>query len=394
MSEEAAAEAETQTPAPTPAADLASTVSYLKSLNDTLRAATDALNGDNPTTKTAYYKADTGRTLYWDGFMPKIVVQGYQADGAGNGKATHEAANKTKLQQWFATESNWEKLSEQLTKKLGSDKFKNVVLTAPTVSYEEVTVNSNTWKNPKVTFNIQAKPGYQLTQPTTDPKQISLTIRVLYSSQESNQNLLTIQGASPTAAPSNSSVDDANVKAKVNVYLNYTGPNIVLDADLPTVGGKENTSINGTSNVEGTFNTKFKNLLVNVVGGSFTQTSLFQAIINYVNKFDPKFRAAFVTSINGVALTSVQSGTQLRIGNLNDFLYNKKVFLQQVHGDSSAAYFAVTAIASNNWLNTFLIRIPLTKFVRPLTAFTATPASAPTQTDSGTGAQTQPEAQS
>ncbi|SYV92757.1 Uncharacterised protein, partial [Mycoplasmopsis synoviae] len=65
MSEEAAAEAETQTPAPTPAADLASTVSYLKSLNDTLKAATDALNGDNPTEKTAYYKPVDGGTLYW-----------------------------------------------------------------------------------------------------------------------------------------------------------------------------------------------------------------------------------------------------------------------------------------------------------------------------------------
>nr|WP_318023960.1 hypothetical protein [Mycoplasmopsis synoviae] len=181
MSEEAATEAETQTPA-APMADLASTVSYLKSLNDTLKAATDALNGDNPTEKTAYYKPVNGRTLYWDGFMPKIVVPGYEADGEGNGKATHETTNQQKLQQWFATESNWEKLSEQLTKKLGSDKFKNVTLTNPQVSYEEVTVNSNTWKNPKVTFNIQAKPGYQLTEPTTDPKQISLTIRVLYSS--------------------------------------------------------------------------------------------------------------------------------------------------------------------------------------------------------------------
>ncbi|QGL45544.1 hemagglutinin [Mycoplasmopsis synoviae] len=166
---------------------------------------------------------------------------------------------------------------------------------------------------------------------------------------------------------------------------------MVLDADLPTVGGKENTSINGTSNVEGTFNDKFKELLVdnNRVPREFLST-----VINYVNKFDPKFRAQLVTDTNGVALTSVQNGIQLRIGNLNDLLYNKKVFLQQVHGDSSAVYFAVTAIASNNWLNTFLIRIPLTKFVRPLTAFTATPASAPTQTDSGTGAQTQPEAQS
>ncbi|MFL1059765.1 hypothetical protein ACJONO_05500, partial [Mycoplasmopsis synoviae] len=85
-------------------------------------------------------------------------------------------------------------------------------------------------------------------------------------------------------------------------------------------GSQENTSINGTSNVTGDFNTKFKNLLVNVVGGSFTQTSLLQAIINYVNKFVPKFRAAFVTEKNGVALTRVQSDTQISIGSLKNFL--------------------------------------------------------------------------
>ncbi|UBX99376.1 hemagglutinin [Mycoplasmopsis synoviae] len=309
--------------------------------------------------------------------MPKIVVEGYVADTTGSSKDTNETANKTKLQTWFDTKANWAGLEDQLTKKLGADKFKNVVLTSPMVSYEEITVNSNTWKNPKVTFTVEAKPGYELTQPTTDPKQISLTIRVLYENQTSTQNLLTIQGASPTAAPSNSSVDDANVKAKVNVYLNYTGPAIVLDQDLPTVGTANNTSLNGTSNVEGTFNTKFKNLLVNVVGGSFTQTSLLQAIINYVNKFDPKFRAAFVTSINGVALTSVQSGTQLKIGSLNDFLYNNKGFLQQVNGDSSAVYFAVNGVTNKGWLNTFLIRIPLAKFVKPLTEFRPTTPTSP-----------------
>ncbi|WP_052717798.1 hypothetical protein [Mycoplasmopsis synoviae] len=78
-------------------ADLASTASYLKSLSDSLKDETDKLNGDTTANKTAYYKADTTRTLYWDGFMPKIVVQGYEADGEGNGKATHEEANKTKL---------------------------------------------------------------------------------------------------------------------------------------------------------------------------------------------------------------------------------------------------------------------------------------------------------
>ncbi|MFA7707293.1 hypothetical protein [Mycoplasmopsis synoviae] len=47
--------------------------------------------------------------------------------------------------------------------------------------------------------------------------------------------------------------------------------------------------------------------------------------------------------------------------------------------DTEAVYLPVTAIASNNWLNTFLIRIPLTKFVRPLTEFQAQSATAPTQ---------------
>ncbi|UBX98433.1 hemagglutinin [Mycoplasmopsis synoviae] len=323
--------------------------------------------------------------------MPKIVVPGYEAVDAGANKAQHETENTRLLQQWFDTPANWEKLSEQLTKKLGSDKFKNVVLTAPTVSYEKVTVGRYTWKNPKVTFNIQAKPGYQLTEPTTNPKQISLTIRVLYENQTSTQNLLTIQGASPSAVPSDANAENTSPTVKnVNVYLNYTGPNIELDAELPTVGSQDNTSINGTSNVTGAFNTAFRGLL-------FTKrlvNPLMQSVINYVNKFDPKYRAEFVTdSKNGVTITKVQKNRELRPGTLDD-LNNNNVFLQQIKGDTEAVYFAVTAIASNNWLNTFLIRIPLTKFVKPLTVFTAPPASAPTQTDSGTGAQTQPEAQS
>ncbi|AWL84475.1 hemagglutinin [Mycoplasmopsis synoviae] len=115
---------------------------------------------------------------------------------------------------------------------------------------------------------------------------------------------------------------------------------------------------------------------------------MLQAIINYVNKFDPKFRAAFVTEKNGVALTSVQSGTQLRIGSLNDLLYNNNVFLQQIQGDTKAVYFAVSAIASNGWLNTFLIRIPLTKFVKPLSVFTAPVVTLPAE-EATEGSQTQ-----
>ncbi|MFL1048040.1 hemagglutinin, partial [Mycoplasmopsis synoviae] len=82
--------------------------------------------------------------------MPKIVVSGYEADGAGVNKAQHEEANKTKLQQWFATESNWEKLSEQLTKKLGADKFKNVKLTYKSITLTDFTVDRATRWYPTV----------------------------------------------------------------------------------------------------------------------------------------------------------------------------------------------------------------------------------------------------
>ncbi|MFL1058660.1 hypothetical protein ACJONP_05155, partial [Mycoplasmopsis synoviae] len=76
--------------------------------------------------------------LYWDFVMPKIVVECYETDCEGNGKAIYEDANKVLLQQWFDTPANWEKLSEQLTKKLGSDKFKNVTLANPFISYDDV----------------------------------------------------------------------------------------------------------------------------------------------------------------------------------------------------------------------------------------------------------------
>ncbi|WP_225601423.1 hemagglutinin [Mycoplasmopsis synoviae] len=301
--------------------------------------------------------------------MPKIVVQGYEADGEEKGKATHKEANQKKLEDWFA--ANQDKLSlvaDQLTKKLGEEKFKNMVLSTPTITWDEVEFSNKgsnkVYLTPKVTFNLAAKDGYALAEGSAAT--VTLTIRVLYKDSNLTRNVLSTQGAYYTAAPKNAIVDDANVKAKVNVYMNYTGPNIVLDADLPTVGEQENTSINGTSNVEGTFNTKFKNLLVNVLRRGHAESSLLQAIINYVNKFDPKFPAEFVLKTNGVTVASVQNNTQLRIGSLNDFLYNNKGFLQQVNGDSTAVYFAVMGVTSNGWVNTFLIRIPLTKFVRPI----------------------------
>ncbi|MFL1059912.1 hemagglutinin, partial [Mycoplasmopsis synoviae] len=74
----------------------------------------------------------------------------------------------------------------------------------------------------------------------------------------------------------------------------------------------------------------------------------------------------------------------------DDLLSNKNiVFLQQIKGDTEAVYFAVSAIASNGWLNTFLIRIPLTKFVKPVTVFippvVTPPAEEATETQEAQG---------
>ncbi|AWL84051.1 hemagglutinin [Mycoplasmopsis synoviae] len=293
--------------------------------------------------------------------MPKIVLTDFDKTWEQNSE------NERKIRKWFDNAVNWAGLSDQLTKKLGAERFKNVKLT-----YKEVTFSTNAVKTPTVKFTVAAKEGYTL---DNSANEISLVVRVLYNRDNESTIQLPTQGASSSAVPNRaSSPNDETTIKTVNVYLNYTGPSIVLDEAHPTVGEQENTSINGTSNVTGEFNTKFRKLLVSVFRQGHAESSLFQAAINYVNKFDPKFRAEFVTDArDGVTITKVQSNTQLRPGTLDDLVKNDRdnVFLQQIQGDTEAVYLPVTAIASNKWLNTFLIRIPLTKFVRPLTEFQA-----------------------
>ncbi|MFL0990366.1 hypothetical protein ACJOMJ_03600, partial [Mycoplasmopsis synoviae] len=361
--------------------DLASTVSYIKTLDTDLKAQTAALNGDTTTNKTAYYKPVNGRTLYWDGFMPKITLENFTAS------QTNVEDNKSKLQTWFNTKANWSNLEDQLVKKLGSEKFKNVKLTNPQVDLD--IVNSNQYR-PKVTFDVTQKEGYELQSGSEFSQSLTMVIRVLYTTQSPNANVLQMQGASSSAAPGNTKKpNDPKVIKNVNVYPNYTGPSIVLDEALPTVGGQENTLINGTSNVDGAFNNAFRgNPSSGLLFTNRYVNPLLQSVINYVNKFDPKYRATFVTNLtNGVTITKVEKNKkqkdreELRPGTLND-LNKNNVFLQQIKGDTEAVYFAATAVASNNWLNAFLIRIPLTKFVKPLSVFTAPVVTPPTQNDS------------
>ncbi|ADC31145.1 variably expressed lipoprotein and hemagglutinin (VlhA) family protein [Mycoplasmoides gallisepticum str. F] len=384
------------TPAPAPMADLASTVSYLKSLNDSLKAESDKLNGDTTTNKTAYYKLVEGRTLYWDGFMPKIVVEGYQPAGHGSNKDTNETTNREKLKAWFGKESNWTGLSEQLTKKLGAERFKNVKLTFKDVIYETISTGSDV-KIPKVTFTVAAKDGYQLGNEKGTTTTLELKIRVLYTSQNQTQNALKYQGVSFSREPSQTrTINDANVKANVNVYLNYTGPAIVLDADLPAVGSANNTTINGTSPIKDTdLATKVKALL-NKTANQNDPTDLMKAITKYVQTFDPKYLST--RTDNGyrawVSWMQVEDKGNGKVLHQRELKQPADIFLQQMKDDTEAVYLAIGGTTDDQWLNAFLIRIPLTKFVKPLTTFTATPASAPAQTGSGTGSTQQAQSSS
>ncbi|WP_369024369.1 hemagglutinin [Mycoplasmopsis synoviae] len=144
--------------------------------------------------------------------MPKIVLEGFDSRWRENSE------NQRKIREWFREASNWAGLSDQLTKKLGAERFKNVKLT-----FKEASFSGDDIKTPTVKFTVKAKEGYTLTTgDNASATKISLVVRVLYNRGSENVIQLPTQGASPSAAPSNSSVDDANVKAKVNVYLNYT----------------------------------------------------------------------------------------------------------------------------------------------------------------------------
>ncbi|WP_318035628.1 hypothetical protein [Mycoplasmopsis synoviae] len=113
--------------------------------------------------------------------MPKIVVQGYVADTTEDNKDTNEAANQKKLEAWFTNSANWAGLEDQLTKRLGSDKFKNVKLTYASVTLTDFTAGRGVTRwNPTVKFSVKAKDDYALD--STSASELDIVVRVLYKS--------------------------------------------------------------------------------------------------------------------------------------------------------------------------------------------------------------------
>ncbi|AKB10997.1 hypothetical protein VY93_01295 [Mycoplasmopsis synoviae ATCC 25204] len=129
-------------------------------------------------------------------------------------------ANQDKIRVWFRDAANWAGLSDQLTKKLGAETFKNVKLTFKEASFS----GENNIKTPTVTFTVAAKEGYTLTTgDNASATEISLVVRVLYNRGSENVIQLPRQGASSSATPNNAkNANDKTTKRTVNVYLNYT----------------------------------------------------------------------------------------------------------------------------------------------------------------------------
>ncbi|MFA7728954.1 hemagglutinin [Mycoplasmopsis synoviae] len=146
--------------------------------------------------------------------MPKIVLTDFDKTWEQNSEE-----NERKIRKWFDNAANWVGLSDQLTKKLGAERFKNVKLT-----YKEVTFSTNAIKTPTVKFTVAAKEGYTLTTgDNASGTEISLVVRVLYNRGSENVIQLPTQGASSSAAPNNAkNANDKTTKRTVNVYLNYT----------------------------------------------------------------------------------------------------------------------------------------------------------------------------
>ncbi|MFL1073637.1 hemagglutinin, partial [Mycoplasmopsis synoviae] len=98
-------------------------------------------------------------------------------------RTQHEAANRPLLQQWFEVNQDKSSLvAEQLTKKLGKDKFKNMVLSNPEISWDEVRFSKGNvtklYLTTKVTFNLTPKEDYE--KATDSLEKVTLTIRNLY----------------------------------------------------------------------------------------------------------------------------------------------------------------------------------------------------------------------
>ncbi|MFL1059779.1 hypothetical protein ACJONO_05585, partial [Mycoplasmopsis synoviae] len=90
---------------------------------------------------------------------------------------------------------------DEIVNKIVREKFKNVKLTNPQVDLDIVI---STQYIPNLTCAVTQKEGYKLQSGSEFSQSLTMVIRVLYTTQSPNANVLQMQGPSSSAAPAGS----------------------------------------------------------------------------------------------------------------------------------------------------------------------------------------------
>ncbi|MFA7728956.1 hemagglutinin [Mycoplasmopsis synoviae] len=145
--------------------------------------------------------------------MPRIVLsplpeevaranKEYDASIRQGGVVFWKTRNGEILDVWFAAnQDKFTLVADQLTRKLGEEKFKNMTLSNPTISWDEVKFSKGNvtklYLTPKVTFNLAAKEGYE--KATDSLEKVTLTIRNLYKEANPDTNVFATQGTASSS---------------------------------------------------------------------------------------------------------------------------------------------------------------------------------------------------
>ncbi|WP_406613986.1 hypothetical protein ACJA23_03340 [Mycoplasma corogypsi] len=392
-------------------ATIDTTLELLAKLEKELKNQTASLNGETNESKLAYFKNPQNVVFRWNEFLPKIIIADFAisteftADDVenirnfSNGVISNELAMantkvaenikklKEKLTTWFATTSNWSSLVDTLIKQYGSEIINNVELVSPEFSFKHVYYDNNNNRNrqrnlystPVVTFTVKAKDGYTLAEGQT-PK-VSFDLSVLRNTESNEQ--LRYPSLYFTTIPGRP-VNEKNVKL-TNEYLNdviyYNGPEIPFDLSaiksrIGRVVLTNKATVNGTSTVEEEEVRKW-------LSSQDPSNQLRLILRNYINKYDGRFNVNNASNsgrtgvflsypifssperfANGTTIPAIRSdGYNLKLQSLEDV--REDFWLQEIKGDREAVYIPLQALNSG-WLRTFLVRIPLHKFIKPI----------------------------
>ncbi|WP_406614679.1 hypothetical protein ACJA23_01650 [Mycoplasma corogypsi] len=376
-----------------------STLAALKSLEAKLNETKTALNGESRKDSQAYFKNPFNYTVSWSGFMPHIKIDnlpGYWVDlkntddkDKANGlyektafKNTTKIDEKeqsliTPLKAWFDNKNNWKDLSSSLTKKLGSENFNNVKLGDPTFSFKYVVFDKGVYIFTQATFELTAQDN--TTWSKEDGVKNTITIELSDLRNASHNNGTEPSDVGWNYFTKNLGSNDQKIAWDIMAkFVEYNGPAIPLDASMLNnsnlgTGLTDQKTIFNTQNVPADFNKSFKDWFLTYLDNS-DQNKLKNVLTHYLKRYDARFNlsngavVAYPFDRNNVKNIGYNSKDELR----NNFS------LQQIQGDHEAVYLPIQVSSVKRWIATYFIRIPLTKFVKPvakLEAAQSAPAS-------------------